>query len=937
MHQKILLLSLTLLSTYAVLSQNTVEIRGKITDASDNSDLESATVYLSSVKDSTVINYTTSNRNGEFLLEVRKTDVPTYLKISFIGYRMYSRQLDKIDASVDLGTIKLQENADRLDEVVVQGEAPPIRVKQDTLEFNAASFKVRPDANVEGLLKQLPGVEIDIDGKMTVNGKEVDKVLVDGKAFFGEDGKIATKNLPSDIIEKIQVSDTKTKEEELSGEMASSENKTINLTIKEGKNKGYFGRAAGGYGTDDRYEGNLFFNYFNEDQRISVLGSSNNINSIGFSMDEIFDAMGGGRNVWAGGDGGVNINGISFGSTGSGITTSHMGGITFADNFFGEKLEADGSYFYSQTNRENDNRTEQTNLTPQGEFITNSESHTENESRSHAFNANLEFDLDSLTTIGFIPDINMTETSSGSSQTSVSTDENGDLLNESESVSNRNNTNNDFGSRLFIIKRFRKKGHYLNFRFNNNNSENESEGFDQSSTVFHQNDEPDDIRNQRTFNNNKTDRYSLSLRYTLPLTDSIRASAGMSYNTNKNTTNRETFNFEESTGDFTDRNDELSRYITSKQNDLNPYVNFQLRKHNLRGRLNLGMNFTQYDNASLYMGEEIKLKEQYIYPEIRGNLRYETGKGKTWNMDYNYNVSPPPASQLLPVEDLSNPLRTTIGNPDLDPTRSHSINFGFNNYDFAKRRGIFTFMRFNYDENNIVSVTEYDENYKSTTTYKNIDGTYNSSLGAFWSKSYKKGESTFQYRLGARANLSLNKGITNNEGFKSRNLSLSPSTSLAWEYGELLTVEPSYNFNYNQSSYTNYNIDRTSNFRHNFRIQTTSYWPENVVFGNDFGYTYNSNIADGFRKSFWLWNSSIGYNFYKDKMTFKIKVYDLLDQNVGTMRNISESYIQDVENTVLKRYFMFSLNVKLDKFGGSSKQERGPGRREGRGRYRRAF
>src|SRR5690606_23525055 len=166
------------------------------------------------------------------------------------------------------------------------------------------------------------------------------------------------------------------------------------------------------------------------------------------------------------------------------------------------------------------------------------------------------------------------------------------------------------------------------------------------------------------------------------------------------------------------------------------------------------------------------------------------------------------------------------------------------------------------------------------------------------------------------------------------NISISPSGSFTWEYGELLTVEPSYNFNYNESRYTNYSIDKTSNFRHTFKILTTSYWPKNIVFGNDFGYTYNSNIADGFRKSFWLWNSSIGYNFMKDKMTFKVKVYDLLDQNVGTMRTITDSYIQDVENTVLKRYVMFSLSCKLDKFGGKGGPE-GPGgrRRRGGGRF----
>ncbi|SFW59601.1 CarboxypepD_reg-like domain-containing protein [Sinomicrobium oceani] len=931
MHCKFLLIVVASFWASIAFSQNTIEIKGKIVDAMDQSPLESATVYISSQKDSTVLDYTISNLSGTFSLEVRKTAEPAYIKISFIGYRLYSRALENLNDPIDLGVIQLRENVDELSEVVVEGEAAPIQIKKDTLEFNATSFKVRPDANVETLLKQLPGVEVASDGKITVNGKEVNKVLVDGKPFFGNDGQIATKNLPSDIIDKIQVSDTKTKEEELSGEDASSDEKTINLTIKEGKNKGYFGRATGGYGTDDRYEANLFVNYFNGSQRVSLLGGSNNINSVGFSMDEIFDAMGGGRNVWGNSGGGINVNGVSFGSTGSGITTSHLGGLTFADDLLNKKMETDASYFFTQTNRENDNRTEQTNLTPEGEFTSNSESSTENESRDHNFNANFEYKIDSLTSIGFSPTITRTDSDFNSNQTQFSVDENGDLLNESESVNNSSSTRKSFRSDLFVVRRFNKKGRYMNLRFGNNNSSDGSEGINRSSTIFYQNDDPDDIRNQKEINDNQTDNYNLNLRYTEPITDSLSLTGEVSYENNKSTNNRETFNFEEATDDYTGRNDPLSNFIESKTNTLTPEIGLRLRKSKIHARLNLGTNITDYDNTSLYLGEQTKLKEQYIYPSVRANLRYDLSKGKSFFVNYNYRVNLPSASQLLPVEDLSNPLSTTIGNPDLDPTRGHSVYFNYNNYDFAKRTGFFAYGNLSYDENKIVNVTTFDENFKRTTTFQNLNGTYSAMLGMNWNTSKKKEEHTFKYRVGINSNLSMNRGITNNEKFQAHNLSLSPSAAFTWEYSELFTLEPSYGFSYNESRYTNYTIDRTSNFRHSFKILTTSYWPKNIVFGNDFGYTYNSNIADGFRKSFWLWNSSIGYNFMKDKMTFKVKVYDLLDQNVGTMRNITDSYIQDVENTVLKRYVMFSLSCKLDKFGG---KKEGPGGRRGRGRFR---
>ena len=295
--------------------QNTVLLKGKIVDKNTSIPLESATIYLKSVKDSTVVDYTISDKNGNFEIKTKKNDKAVYFKVSYISYADYSEKLDNLNKDKDFGFVKLTENASTLNEVIVQSETPPITIKNDTLEFNASSFKVRPDANVEALLKQLPGVEIDEEGKITVNGKEVNNILVNGKPFFGKDGKIATQNLPAEIISKVQVTDTKTKEEELSGQDATSDEKTINLTIQEDKNKGVFGKANVGYGTDERYESSLLFNYFKDTQKISLLGSGNNINSVGFSMDEIFDNMGGGRNssIWVNDNGSFGINGMQFG------------------------------------------------------------------------------------------------------------------------------------------------------------------------------------------------------------------------------------------------------------------------------------------------------------------------------------------------------------------------------------------------------------------------------------------------------------------------------------------------------------------------------------------------------------------------------------------------------------------------------------------------
>ena len=246
-------------------------LKGTVLDVNTQIPLEAATVYFSNVKDSTVLEYGTTDKYGLFEITTRKYEKPVFLKISYMGYQTYIEEQKGIVENKDFGKLYLLESANVLTGVTIKTEAPPIRAKQDTLEFNAASFKVRADANVENLLKQLPGFEVDNEGKVTVNGKEVTQFLVNGKPFFDRDGAMALKNLPAEIINKVQVSDFKTKKEELAKLESSSDFSSINLTIDEKKNKGFFGKFLGGYGTNDRYEGSMVMNFFNNKQKISIL------------------------------------------------------------------------------------------------------------------------------------------------------------------------------------------------------------------------------------------------------------------------------------------------------------------------------------------------------------------------------------------------------------------------------------------------------------------------------------------------------------------------------------------------------------------------------------------------------------------------------------------------------------------------------------------
>jgi len=908
--------------TFAI-SQNFVSINGKIIDDKTKLPLESATVYLTSKKDSTVIDYTISGKNGNFQFTTRKSTQPVFLKVSFLGYQNFKLELPNITENKELGLISLSENGTSLDEVIVKGEAPPIRIKNDTLEFDAASFKVGTDANVEKLLRQLPGVEISPEGKITVNGKEVNQILVNGKPFFGKDGKIATQNLPAEIIEKIQVVDTKTKEEEISGESASSEEKTINLTIQEDKNKGFFGKAMAGYGSDERYESSLLLNWFKGEQKVSVLASANNINSVGFSMNEIFDNMGGGRNssVYYSDDGSFGINGMTFGGS-NGITTSNLVGLNYVDKWF-KKVDMSSNYFFTNAETDNVNRTSSTNLLPTGTTYTEADANSNRIGNSHNVSFDFEMKLDSTATIYMSPKIAKSFNKDKYKSKQETTSASDELLNESLSDTYTETDNIAFENNLYFYKSFKKKNRGMTISVDNEHKKTDLFSNNNSATLFYQSADPNDIRIQNQFAENKFNKMGTEIRFGEPLTDSLKLSATteiLYYSSNES---KQTYDFNDVSGEYDAFNAFQSNTINSSVLKINPTIGLNLQKKNIRARFNVGPEFVTFKNESDYLGITTPLNENYVFPKITGNLSYTISKSKSIYSNYDYKVELPLANQILPVLNLSNPLNTYVGNADLKPTKQHSFYLNYNNYNWQERNGIFFYGGMNIYKDQIVSSTVYDADFKATTTYQNVDSGASSYFGATWSKSFKKEKRNLRLSIGLDSGYNFNQGLTNAELYEAKSWRAEPKVSLNWSIEELITIAPSYRYTYNTTDYTNYQLDNANTFVHNFKLELTNYWPKNFVFGNDFGYTYNSNIADGFQKDFYLWNTSLGYNFYKDRLLAKVKVYDVLNQNVGVRRTITPTAITDVENTVLQQYIMFSLTYILDKFGGKKEAEGG--------------
>ncbi len=914
---KNLLLVCTLFCANFIFAQK-IELKGKVV-SEDKKPIESATIYLSTQKDSTLIDYTITDIAGNFTMPLKKIDEPSFMTVSYIGYDDFSQKFESIKEAINLGTLTLKGD-NLLDELVITTDAAPIRVKKDTLEFNAASFKVRPDATVKELLEQLPGVEVGDDGKIKVNGKEVNNVLVNGKPFFGADGKVAIENLPKDIINKVQITDTKSKEEKLTGAKSTSDNKTINLTIDEDKNKGLFGRFIAGYGTDDRYESSLLFNYFKNDFKISVLGASNNINSTGFSTNEIMDNMSGGRNgysTWSD-DGSFSINGLNFGG-GKGIYQTDMIGVNYSDNW-GKKNKVSMNYLFNEVENTNKNKSRIENLLPENRFITESESDLKSKSANHTFNYDIEMELDSLTTLTIVPNLKRGISTNRTNSSSQTKNEFGEDLNKSNSSDFLNVDTFNFQNEFLIARRFKRKGRSISLGMVNKNSKNETNQLKNSEAYFYQSQAPDDIRNQQIQSISHTDEYTLNVVYREPLNN--KQSLTLKYeSTWKNEfQGRGTFDFNNANNAFTSYNDLLSYSNSLKGNRVTPSVGYQINTEKVWFNLAAGTSFNNYDVASSYNNNNFLNKRFDVLPQLNASTNVQIGKSKSIYANYSYSEKSPYLRELLEYEDLSSPLFISKGNKDLQTTQEHSVYFSFNNYNWQTRSGYYIYGGGSYNTRETGTSQWYDENFVATSTYVNIYDTYNYWSGVNYNKSFKLSDKNkLSVNAGFNINGNLNKGILNNVAYTATTSSLGPRLNATLDFDKKLTIQPSYSYSLSTTNYKNFSVNQANYFIHNAGLMITSYMPKNVVFGTDINYNYNSNISDGFKKDYLLWNASLGYNFFNERFLAKVKMYDILNQNQSVRRTTTPTSIYDTEDVILKQYVMFSLTYKLEKFAGKKK------------------
>jgi hypothetical protein len=907
--RKIILFIFTLLCFNSLYSQDTFEVRGIVKDSISKKPLISSTVYLERLKDSSMISYSITDEKGFFKIEGSTKDLVLSLNVSNVKMKSYRRKIKFNKEVIDLGTIYLEPITRQLKEVMIKADRSPIVFKKDTLEFNASSFKTRDGANLEQLLEKLPGLRVDSYGNITVNGQPVQKILVNGKSFFGDDPKIALKNLPKSLIEKIQIVDTKTREQEFTGEESDSDDKTINVTIDEDKNKGIFSRFTLGGGTDQRYAMSGFGNYFKDDTRISIIAGSNNINSSGFSFDEVFDMMGSARRASR------TLNGNS-----NGITNSDNLGISYADKW-SKNNELESDYFYGANTSENETSIRRENILPDRIFFTNSENRSINRSASHRGNMEYALKLDTLTRISFRPNINITSGNREVISSSESLDNDGNPINQlnTENISEFDNTT--FTNRLSLLRKLKTNGAYAVLRIGNTNIDSENNSvFNSSREIFGQN--PNiELQNQNIQNDSQSDEYSVFTSYRNLLFDNFFYTLRYRYISENAKSERNVFDFDQDTELYTNFNQDLSNAFNLRSNKHVPKAGIRYDNDTLTISLNGGVNRTELSTKNLI--QEINYDNDFNIFAYNGSMGYRFKDKSKLSFYFENSTQIPQVNQLQPVTIQTNPLNITVGNPRLDASVLHNFTLIYRKYDYKTSSGYGLYANYNYNKNQVVPVTTTDDDLVRRTTYTNLSGGQSATLNVYFNKNLRNttkqnDKESFSFRGNVRLNYNKDLGFSNEQRFRSEAYSISPNLSFDYEIESLIDIEPRFGVTHNITSYNlqqNFNEEFTNL---DFGLQFTSYWPKNLVFGNDINYTRFGNVSSDFDSDFWLWNISLGYTFAKDKAIVKFKVFDVLDQNIDTRRQTGDDFIQDTSQLILEQYFMLSFTYKFSKFGGKS-------------------
>ena len=922
----LLMLLMILFSPMAFAQQSGVNVTGSVVEQGSDTPIEQATVRLLNVKDSAMVRGVVSARNGSFTLKnVKKGSY--LLHITFIGYDPLYQPLQITGKKnpVNVGKLELSDGAIELGEAVVIGKAPEVTVRNDTVEYNADSYKVTEGSVLEDLLKKMPGVEVDSEGKITVNGKEVKKVMVDGKEFFSDDPKVASKNLPAKMIDKLQVLDKKSDMAQMTGFDDGEEETVINLTVKPGMKQGWFGNAYGGYGSKDRYEGNAMVNRFVNNDQITFMGGANNTNNMGFSdlASTMFSGMGGGGGRRGG-----------FGA-GSDITSSGNAGLNFSKEFKPDKLTLGGNTRYSHSDNDARSKSDRQNILPgDSSSYDNSEAMSRTKSDNFGVDFRLEWKPDTMTQLIFRPSFSFSHSMNDNFSDATTLDNERDTVNTNKSSNYSESNGYNLNASIDFSRKLNNKGRVFSATLSGGNSDSYSDGMNRSDIVyFNQTDAlKNSIIDQRSRYDNKGFNYRAYVSWVEPIGHNNFIQATYSISQRKQEALKNVYN-QDADGIY---NVLDSAYSQSYRNNfISQRASLSFKSQRAKFNYTIGLNLDpSYSSSENFVGDTTlsKITRKVVNLSPMAQFNYMFDKRTNLRIMYNGRTSQPSMTQLQPVADISDPTNITIGNPDLNPRYTNNVFIRFQQFTPEKQRAFMIMANGSYIINDIVSYTSYNqETGVKTTTYKNVNGNYSGNVRMMLNTPLKNKK--FSINSMTMASFANSNGYINEEKNTNRNLILSERGGIDFR-SSYLDLGVNGNIRYNATSNSLQKENNQNTFNYGAGGYTTIYLPLNFKIESDVNWSTNSGYGDGFKQNEVLWNASASKSFLKNNQgTLRFKIYDILQQRSNISRSVTASYIQDSEYNTLGSYFMvhFIYRFSIFKGGASASDVKTPGR-SGRGR-----
>jgi hypothetical protein len=899
-------------------------ISGKLIDESKQPTIGSS-IFLLKIKDSSFVKGAVTDVDGIFKIE----DIASnsyILKIVSLGYNPVFKSILIANQPIDLGVITLKQNSLNLKEVKIEGQMSLANQNGDTTSFNSKAYKVNKDATAEDLVSKMPGVVI-VDGKVQAQGEEVKQVLVDGKRFFGDDANAVLKNLPAEIIDKVQVFDKKSDQSQFTGFDDGNASKTINIVTKAQFRNGIFGKVYGGYGYEAKFKGGASVNIFKGNRRISILAQSNNINEQNFSSEDLVGvssagSTGGGGRRGGGGSGNSSDN-FSVNNQ-NGINTTSLFGINYSDKW-GKKTEVSSSYFFNWT--KNDSKSsllQQYILGSNNGLIYNETNNANSDNFNHRLNFKIETKLDSQNTISIQPKLSF-QTNSGSKKlVGYNTKE---LQNISNSINTNSSNLSGYNLSALILYRhsFAKRGRTFSINatptITDNSGDNAlyslntyyttginfADTIDQKSTIF---------KNGNSIKGNAS--------YTEPLDSFNFLLVDYSTTFTDNYSSKRTFNSFNNDNIYSNLDSSLTNVFKNQYQSQSGSLGYRFQKP----KINFSIN-AAYQWAMLSKQQEIptnyQLSKSFESVLPSAQFQYKFSPKKNLRLNYRTSNNAPSIDQLQDVINNTNALQLSTGNPELKQDFQQNLNMRYSGVNTVKATSFFALIGANYSSNYIGNSTLIAN--QDTTVYNsvflkkgsqiirpvNLDGYF--SLRSFINYTFPIKKIKTNLSLNVSGNYNNVPGLINTQTNYAKTATGGLGLVLSSNISEKIDFTISSNSSYSNINNTLQSSSNTTYFSQNSKLKINLNPWKGLVLQSEYSNMYYAGLTSAFNQSISLWNAAIGYKFLKNKQAeFRLTVYDLLNQNNSVARTNTDSYIQDSQTNVLNRYYMLTFTYNFKKY-----------------------